>query len=165
MKTGPVPKPTALKLIEGNRNRRPLPQDEPKPPPGIPRRPLFLDPEACSEWDRIVPQLHAIGILADIDRAVLATYCRSWSRWVDAETALQAMAKLDPETKGLLVVTRDGDIKPNPLVRVANDAIKMVIRTAGEFGLSPSARTRIKSTLASVEGPVKADPADRFLAS
>jgi hypothetical protein len=31
MPTGPKPKPTSLKLVQGNPGKRPIPEDEPKP--------------------------------------------------------------------------------------------------------------------------------------
>jgi len=51
---GNRPKPTALKLLQGNPGRRPINKAEPKPKRGIPAMPKWLDafPVAVEEWKR-----------------------------------------------------------------------------------------------------------------
>ena len=44
------PKPTNLKLIEGNPGKRPLPGNEPKPKPKAPSMPSDLDYQAKKTW-------------------------------------------------------------------------------------------------------------------
>src|SRR5580704_4521684 len=84
MSAGRRPKPTALKVIEGNPGGRPLNPDEPKPS-GIPSCPRHLNKEARAEWHRISKELVTIGLLTSIDRAALAAYCVAYSRWIEAE--------------------------------------------------------------------------------
>ena len=73
---GRKPKPTRLKLIEGNPGRRPIRGDEPQPPASQPTCPAHLSPTAKAEWKRLAQSLNAIGLLTQVDRAALAAYCQ-----------------------------------------------------------------------------------------
>ena len=86
---GRKPKPTILRVLEGNPGKRPLNDCEPTPPVCEPQRPDWLDEEAQAEWSRIVPELHEMGLLARADRAAMAAYCTAWSRWVQAEALVK----------------------------------------------------------------------------
>ncbi|MFM0224159.1 phage terminase small subunit P27 family [Paraburkholderia dipogonis] len=137
------PKPTALRIIEGNRGRRPLPKNEVKPHVGIPAAPAHLDAYAIAEWHRITPELEAIGLLTTIDGTVLAAYCECVSRWMQAEEAIARMKARDKLTSGLMIKTSNGNAIQNPLVGTANRAMTMAVRFASEFGMSPAARARL----------------------
>lgn len=141
----PRPKPTALRVIEGNRSRRPLPQKEPKPRLGLPPAPAHLDARAIAEWNRITPELHAIGVLSVIDGAVLAAYCMAYSRWAEAEEAIARMKARDQLTGALMIKTSNGNAIQNPLVGTANKAMLLMCRFAIEYGLTPSSRTTIEA--------------------
>jgi P27 family predicted phage terminase small subunit len=138
-------KPTALRIIEGNRGHRPLPKHEPKPRRGIPQPPAHLDAYARAEWDRITPELDAIGMLSAIDGTALAAYCQCVSRWMQAEEAIQRMKARDKLTSALMIKTTNGNAIQNPLIGVANRAMHMAIRFAAEFGMSPAARARLSA--------------------
>ena len=47
---GPPPKPTRIRLLQGNPSKRPINKREPKPPDGSPRCPAWLSPEAKRTW-------------------------------------------------------------------------------------------------------------------
>ena len=161
MKPGTKPKPTHLKLITGNPGKRRLNEAEPKPEALIPDPPPELSADAREEWDKISPRLLAAGLLTAIDRAALAAYCQAYGRWVQAERALAEMAKRDLVTAGLLIKTKNGNAIQNPLVGTANKAMSDMVRYATEFGMTPSARSRVRANL---HGDEK-DPADEFFAS
>jgi P27 family predicted phage terminase small subunit len=137
------PKPTALRVIEGNRSGRPLPKHEPKPRLGLPPAPPHLDARARAEWDRITPELHAIGMLTVIDGAVLAAYCMAYSRWAEAEAAIARMKARDELTGALMIKTTNGNAIQNPLVGTAHKAMLLMCRFAVEYGLTPAARAHI----------------------
>src|SRR5665213_2409034 len=90
---GPRPKPTALRVLEGNKGRRPMPQHEPAPPAGMPSCPDFLNAYARGEWSRVAETLYSIGTLSQIDQMMLAAYCPAYSRWRQAEEDLERMAQ------------------------------------------------------------------------
>lgn len=132
--TGRRPKPTAMKMAEGNPGKRPLNKHEPHPKPGAPCKPPLLTGDASDEWDRIVPQLLTLGLLTEVDGKALAAYCVSYGRW--------AAAEIEIARHGLLVDTPMG-LKVNPAVRIARDAMSQLKQFLIEFGLSPASRSRL----------------------
>jgi P27 family predicted phage terminase small subunit len=136
---GPLPKPTHLRVLEGNPSKRPLNRNEPKPPPvETLDSPDYLSGYARAEWIRIVPGLCAMRLLTSADIPALGLYCVAYSRWREAEEALARFRANDPATHGLIV-----DGRTNPLVGIASNAGRDMLRFAAEFGMSPAARTRI----------------------
>lgn len=135
---GRKPKPTKLKLIEGNPGRRPLNQDEPKPALEAlcPDPPEHLGEVAQQEWRRVSEELHRLGLLTRVDSTALAAYCQSYERWVQAE---RAIAKV-----GLLTKTTGGNAVQNPLIGIANRSMELMYRFLVEFGMTPSSRSRIR---------------------
>lgn len=150
---GRKPQPTALKVVKGNPGKRALPKDEPSPEPAVPDPPAHLSDDALAEWKRVAVQLYRLGILADIDMAVLAAYCQSYGRWVQAERALsRVMERLEnldaedrPEGDGLLRVSAKGNVVQQPLIGIANKAAADMVRYATEFGMGPASRSRVKA--------------------
>ena len=149
---GPRPKPTALRLLEGNKGKRALPHSEPAPPPDMPACPDYLNAYARGEWLRVADTLYAIGTLTQIDQTMLAAYCIAYSRWRHAEEDLERMAVTDGSTHAAVIRTKQGNLIQNPMVGVANTARREMQRLAAEFGLSPSARTQIDAD------PLRNDP-------
>jgi len=62
---------------------------------------------------------------------------------VQAERALARMAERDLLTGGLMIRTTGGNAIQNPLVGTANKTMADMMRYAAEFGMTPSARSRI----------------------
>jgi P27 family predicted phage terminase small subunit len=154
---GRKPKPTHLKLIAGTSRASRLNDAEPILEPLLPTPPAELSVDALEEWEKVSRRLLAAGILTAIDRAALAAYCQAYGRWLQAERALAATAKHDAITAGLLIKTTKGNAIQNPLVGIANKAKSDMVRYAAEFGMTPSSRTRVRST-----NPSPDDPADHF---
>jgi P27 family predicted phage terminase small subunit len=151
------PVPTKLKLIRGNPGKRAIrPEPEPIVPLELPEPPDFLNEEAIAEWSRIGEELRRLRLLTVADTKPLAAYCVSYSRWAAAERALKMMAERDPVTKGLMVKGSLGNPVQNPLVKVASNAARDMVRYAAEFGLTPVARARIAA------GPGPDQPPSKF---
>ena len=132
----PRPKPTQLKKLAGNPGKRPLNRREPKPPSYAPKCPVHLNAEARSEWGRLVSELRELRLLGSTDRAAMAAYCTAWSRWVEAEGRLAKGGKTTLTPSGYEVMS--------PWLGIANRAMKQMKDFLIEFGLTPSARTRLK---------------------
>jgi hypothetical protein len=66
---GPPPLPTHLKIVSGNRGKRPMNKAEPRPEARIPSPSDELSTEALQEWKRIAPLLLAAAMITVIDRA------------------------------------------------------------------------------------------------
>lgn len=148
--SGRRPKPTALKLAQGNPGKRSLNANEPKPD-GVPKCPTHLDDGAKREWKRISAELVSLGLLTSVDRAALAAYCASWSRWVDADTNVQKFGAVIKSPKSGFPIA-------NPYVSIANTSLDLMRKFLVEFGMTPASRSRIQVA------PVSdADPFETFM--
>lgn len=146
MTSGRKPTPTALKLVKGNPGKRAMNKKEAKPDLARPTPPSFLNDDAKVEWGRVVGTLFKAGLMTELDRAVLAAYCQAYGRWAQAERALSRMADKDENNRALMVKTSNGNAVQNPLVGTANKAKADMVRYALEFGMSPSARSKVNAT-------------------
>lgn len=142
---GRKPRPTFLKIIEGNPGKREIHGTEPLPARDLPEPPDWLTEEARLEWAHSSEELYRIGLLSRIDRTVFAAYCQCCGRGAMAERAISEMAKHDLLTQGLMIRTTNGNAIQNPLVGIANKAWSDAARYAAEFGMTPSARARLDS--------------------
>jgi len=133
---GPRPQPTALKLVRGNPGKRPLPKDEPRPTLGIGPCPESLCEEAKAEWVRVVVELEKLEMLTRVDSPSLEAYCGAVVMMRQARKAITA--------DGLVLNGKFGPVK-NPAVQIHRDCAALVRQFAAEFGLTPSARTRLKA--------------------
>ena len=132
---GRKPKPTHLKLLDGNPGKRAINAGEPKPERRIPTCPAHLNPTAKAEWKRLARQMHVLGIVTDLDRSALAAYCQAYGRWVEAERKLK-------ETP-LLIKLPSGYIQQSPWLAIANKQLELMSKFMSELGLSPVSRTRV----------------------
>ena len=85
MTKGRKPKPTELRLFEGNREHRSIPTT-PKPQSKLQYAPRWLDPLAKKEWKRISKELYALGLLTTIDKVALEGYCQCYAKWHQGKT-------------------------------------------------------------------------------
>jgi P27 family predicted phage terminase small subunit len=161
---GRRPKPTRLRVIEGNRGKRPVNQAEAKPAATVPRPPRHFSKrgrelaqegqqlalEATREYHRVSRQLSKLGLLTDIDGALLALYCDAYARWVVASRGLQK--------HGLLVKAGRSDRGPvkSPYATLVDHAFDRMVKIATEFGMSPSSRSRIQGAPAASNDPEEA---------
>jgi P27 family predicted phage terminase small subunit len=139
---GRKPKPTTLKLLEGNPGKKPLPQGEPQPPGDLPPPPCFLDGYALEEWERISEGLNIMGVLTTVDQNALAAYCSAYSRFRHAEEQLNILTEKDA-LAGMIIKTAQGNYIQQPLIGIANKAALNMVKFAAEFGITPSARARL----------------------
>lgn len=135
---GRPPKPTHLKVLEGNPGKRPLNVKEPKPKPTAPKCPVWLGPIAKKEWRRVVPELERLGLLTVVDGAALEGYCESYSKWVELSQFLKKFEK-----QGYMFKTPSGYMQQLPQVGMAQKYLVLVKAFCSEFGLTPSSRARM----------------------
>ena len=114
---GPPPKPTYLRILEGNPSKRPLNRNEPQPPPVETLDPPdYLGGHARARLERHAP-VDDCGYSGA--RRVLRRLCAL----ARGEEALARFRAGDPVTRGLLV---DGRV--NPLVGIARNAARDMLR-------------------------------------
>lgn len=172
---GPLPKPTALKLLEGNAGKRALdlaagvnPRIE------IPSPPKHLGIEAKKEWKRITPLLEELGLISGLDRAALALYCQVAGRLAELETSFngKVQAKVDAGMDYADAVyevshatTPSGYAQQSVIVQLIGKHREQLNRYLMHFGLSPAARGRVQAsnyvqpTLPGIEEKPQAKPA------
>jgi P27 family predicted phage terminase small subunit len=92
---------------------------------------------AADEWRRVGPQLHALGLLTQVDLNTFAVYCVSFGRWKLAEKLL--------EGESLVAEGYEKNPIQNPLVRIASQAARDTVRFASEFGMSPASRAGVSA--------------------
>lgn len=115
-----------------------------KPPVEAPDSPTHLVPDAKKEWKRIVPLLLAEGALAKIDMAALAVYCQAYARWRTAEKKIAELNKDNPETlPGLVTTMSSGYQQSSAWVHLSNRSVEIMYKFLCEFGMTPSARSRV----------------------
>lgn len=155
------PKPTALKVIEGNRGKRPLPKNEPKPAPKAPPCPKDIDAGAKRAWRRILPILEGVGLVTVADGDMLAILCQTRSRLEQIYRRLKKLPTLTKKIEKQLGELETGGLSKANLKKIeklnerlaAIDAERAWLMKeerlysqnfrmqAGEFGLSPRGRT------------------------
>lgn len=152
--SGPPPKPTHIKLVEGNPGRRPLNDKEPKPPRGIPKCPPHLSERARGLWKKIGPHLDKMGVLTIADGTALELMCEAYAEyWECREVIIAGGATFTSETLagGLMERAR-------PQVAMQADAWRRVLSMLAQFGLTPASRSKVKTG-----DTEKVDPMDAFL--
>jgi P27 family predicted phage terminase small subunit len=157
---GRRPKPTVLRVIEGNRGKRPLPQHEPRPTGAMPRPPKQLSKAARAHWRQLAPHLHRVGLLTSIDGDAFGVYCTLWADVLEAQEHLDrdgifitAPAKTITRTVYGKEVNEvlEARTMPSPWLGIRNRSIDLLLRLTVEFGLTPASRSRI-SVLPHVPG-------------
>ena len=120
---GRPPKPLALHVADGTyRDDR---HGGTANAPGTPSKPSWMQPEAVSLWDRVVPELMSINVVGSIDEWVLQRLCETWVLYRRALSS----AEMDP------------------CHRDARTAVatygKMVDYLLNQLGMSPGGRMRL----------------------
>lgn len=152
---GRKPKPTYLKLLQGNPGKRELPKNEPKPPKAkgcVPMAPRHLTEPAKRQWRVVAKQLAGANMLTELDVHALALYCEAYVRY--------RVANVQIEKFGAVVKAPSGWPVQSPFLAIANKALEQMTKLMIEFGMTPSSRSRVHAICPEKE----VDPMDAFLA-
>ena len=152
---GRKPKPTAIKILEGNPGKRPLNTNEPVPPQGDISCPDWLEPEAQREWERLAPALEAMGVLTTADLMAFAGYCQAYARWREAEEFISK--------HGAIFKTPSGYVQQMPQVSIAQQNLRIMQSFCSEFGLTPATRSRIIAANGDEGAAASDDPMEKLL--
>lgn len=130
-------KPAAVREAEGNPGHRPIPS-EIQYPSGI-ICPLFLDPLAKIEWNRIITLLDGVDVLKQTDMSVLASYCQAYAMWQKA---------VEITNREGLTIKQIGDkgqvrMVKHPALSIAADAQKDMLRAGSKLGFNPVDRIKV----------------------
>lgn len=162
MTRGRKPEPTAKKQLKGNPGKRALNKREPKPttsPDAKLKRLLAAAAGADSQTmemaftsfsERYLPLLKNMRVLTDVDMAAFELMAVHYAiAWRAAEIA---------QRDGLLQTDKFMQVHKHPILQVLRDNSSVFRAFAGEFGMTPSARSRIE-----VRNPDEDDELERYL--
>lgn len=141
---GRKPKSSAQKELDGNPGKRPINRDEPQPPApaeafDAPPPELDDQPVAAAEWRRLAPMLRQARQVTEADRGALIALCLEWGRYIDATKKVQQ--------SGMVVkAPKSGYPMPNPYLAIATRALAGCNKLWPELGLTPSSRSRVRTT-------------------
>ena len=148
----PHPIPLHLKALRGNPGHQTLePSVEAPLLAELPPAPEKLGEVGRAEWKRVTGLLFRMGILSDVDRAALVSYCMAVQVQMEAFDAWNANNRMVIERVDTKGHTQE---IVNPAFHALNEASKAVLRHAVEFGFTPSSRSRV--------GAVKAGGGSKF---
>lgn len=145
MPRGEKPKPSAIKIMEGNRSK--VARDSIGEDPqgvGRPRVPSHLTADERKLWADVVASL-PVGLLTLADEAVLERMAVAWARFRAANKTIAST--------GLMVQSPNGPVR-NPLIVILNAAAKEMHAAGSELGLSPVARARLAAPNAGDDDPM-----------
>lgn len=141
---GPQPLPTAILKLRGSRRAKARAAREPAIDAGAPELLDALTAEESAEWARLVAHLAVLGVTTLVDGRALARLCRDavWMRRLveartacdDVEAAIWIDRRIDAVAARMLAIER-------------------------EYGLTPSARTRVRPAAKPV---AEASPAAKY---
>ncbi len=149
---GPAPTPSNLLKLRGSWRGNANP-NEPQPDSGVPSKPEGLGPIADTVWDTMSEQLLAMRVLTVADGYALEVLARTWEKWQEAEDSLTKHGNVFP------IRNPDGTLKylqQSPYVGIARHLGDQLIKLLREFGLTPSARTRIAAAPVEEGDPLQA---------
>jgi len=154
---GRKPKPTHLRLVTGNAGKRPINAAEPKPRRERPSAPAHISDKARETWGYVTGLLDEMGVLTKADAIALEQLCEAYADSLAARDALRLFGSPYYET-----VSQTGGVmhRAHPALAAMQDADRRIKAWLTEFGMTPSARSRITAN----PQDDKADPAAAYLA-
>jgi len=136
---GFAPKPTVLRLLDGDKANR-FNAAEPVALAVPPTAPAGMSADVLAVWEYTLEHLEFMGLAKAADRDSLACYCEAV---VNHRKASAVLAQSSILIKGVM-----GGLVRNPALAIQRDAAFTVRTFAQEFGLTPSARSRVAGSTA-----------------
>lgn len=151
---GPKPKRPALKILAGNPGCRPVAAGRgQRLKRGVPPRPPELTGEAGAEWDRLAGGLAASGVLAEMDRGILAAYCLAVADLLAARAAVLEHGRwVEQPIQSSKGMTLGKKWVEHPAVKLQADASRRIEKLGAALGLTPAARSRMEGDAAPSSG-------------
>lgn len=99
-------------------------------PATIPAAPAWLGGPAHDIWEHIAPELHANGLLTNVDVHMLGLFCARMGEYLE----------LKDQVERVQAGTLEMDIQMKDLLKARDTASADAMRLGREFGSSPAAR-------------------------
>ena len=146
-------KPTALKLLHGEKNKDRINPNEPKPVAISPAMPAHLDAIDRKVWRAYAPALERNGLLTEVDGPAFSTFCileallvrlkkelRSCkNKMLVEKTSFSEQETTEGRTNELMTV----EAKINPLVKEIRMMAAAKRPYLSAFGMDPASRSKI----------------------
>ena len=141
MARGRKPLPSHLRLIKGNPGKRPINANEPRAAKGRPSCPDHASDKARETWGYVCNVLDDMGLLTCTDAIAIEMLCEAYADFVAASQDLKDFGSSYYQT-----VNEAGSImyRAHPAVAKKQDADRRIRGWLAEFGMSPTARSRVK---------------------
>lgn len=138
-RSGPKAVPTSIKVLHGSKRARAQAKVEPLAELGAPEKPDWLGEIAADAWDDLVPILEGMRILTKADRLALEMLASVYEEWRSANETIENEGSTQEVSTQYSSKTQ-----AHPSVAQRSDAFRRLHSMIQEFGLTPSARSRIK---------------------
>jgi P27 family predicted phage terminase small subunit len=149
--------PTNVKILRGTARAHRLNRAEPRPKPGAPAMPAALSADARPTWRWLVRLLRPMRVLTKSDAAVLLLAAVRLSDYL----RLRRLVEAEGTTYATTTARGSSMHRQRPEVALMIAAWRDTTRILVEFGLSPSARSRVAVAAAAT---TNADDLEDFLA-
>jgi phage terminase small subunit len=165
---GPAPKPSELRILEGNPSRRPLPAKEPQYPAGLPLKPKRMSPGARRIWEQLLDEMASAHILRSVDQRALWHLCEDEALIEEAYAGIWKMVgalkkKAKQEGKSLpagAVMAMLSMTSGRMAMSAIRDLSVRALIQRREFGLTPSSRSRVEALDGAFRGGTTGGPVD-----
>lgn len=133
---GRKPKPTYLRVLDGNAGHRPVNRDEPQPPGDLLDAPAWMTDSQKTGWRYAIEKAPG-GLLRKLDQSILCI-------WVVAEDLHRQASEKVARHGALVRVGANGAWMQNPYLPILNKQAAIMMKAAAEMGFTPSSRTRVR---------------------
>ena len=132
-------KPLAQDIAEGNpghKTKAQLNLDQPTPELELLKPPNYLSARGKKFFKQYAKTLYENGLLTSLDSTTLETLSELYGQWIEVRLKLRK--------EKITVKGSRGQMVENPLIALSIKLADQINKIAGDFGMSPVARTRIK---------------------
>lgn len=137
MPTGPKPQPKHLKLLKGERRPSRVNYDEPEFNDDDIRPSCELTDAEMVVWKQLVPELSRTRVITNADISALTHLAQIETMAREAHDNYKKTGMFGKGSKGQLIIS--------PTLKVSMELRREAVRLLSEFGMTPSARQRVKS--------------------
>ena len=154
-KRGPAAKPLELKVLEGNRGKRPISVNLDstfRPEAGMPTVPKGLSPGARKVWKRLGGELLRYNLISVVHSDLFEELWETVSDVKDLRHSMRARQNLfrsqgkDP-MEAFEVVSPNGLPMQHPRYQILKSERQMMLSLLAKFGLSPSEQANVQTAI------------------
>lgn len=154
-KRGPAAKPVELKVLEGNRGKRPLTVNLDstfRPETGLPSVPKGLSPGARKVWKRLGNELLRYNLISVVFSDMFEELCETISDVKELRHSLRARQnKLREDGRDPMEafeqISPNGHVQQHPRYQILKSERQMMMSLLAKFGLSPAEQANVQTAI------------------